>query len=140
MRLDHKFDKSYGRLIQSCLQIKNINMADYIANQMKVVFNQETRDKYKEYLTLLEIEKNKEDENLKKIMSKTMAATKKEQKEATKETTKSEDKDSLNTSTEKKAAKPAKNKWVKWLMGSLLFGSFTSLVLLVTFRNKFKTR
>lgn len=68
--MDPKFDKSYGRLIYSNLQLGRIHEANTFAEELRLRFNEETKNKYKEFLTLLEIENKKSDDEWKKRMSK----------------------------------------------------------------------
>jgi hypothetical protein len=69
-RLDPRFDKSYGRMIHSCIKLNNLQMADLYANQLKTYFSEATISKYQEFLTLLEIEQKKVDDELRKRIQK----------------------------------------------------------------------
>lgn len=66
--MDAKFDKSYGRLLINNLKCNKIHEANACAEQMKMRFNEETRNKYKEFFDLLLIENDKADAELKKRM------------------------------------------------------------------------
>jgi hypothetical protein len=68
--MDPKFDKSYGRLLINYLKSNRIHEANACAEEMKLRFNEGTRNKYKEYFDLLAFENEKADNELKKRMRK----------------------------------------------------------------------
>jgi hypothetical protein len=68
--LDPRFDKSYGRLIHSACKTDNLPLAETYANQLKMLFDEKTVEKYQEYFKILESKKAEEDERLKELIKK----------------------------------------------------------------------
>jgi tetratricopeptide (TPR) repeat protein len=67
--MDPKFDKSYARLINSCLETDNIHNANFYANMMKTNFNESTLSKYADILKKLEEGNKKADEVFYKFLN-----------------------------------------------------------------------
>ena len=58
--MDSKYDKSYARLFKAYAALGNTDQAVYFGNKLKTSFTQETVDKYKELLPLIEEEEKKQ--------------------------------------------------------------------------------
>lgn len=62
IQYDPRFDKSYGRLIDSYIRIDNLNMANYYANELNNKFPYDVVMKYTEFLKSLEDANNRNDQ------------------------------------------------------------------------------
>lgn len=58
--MDAKYDKSYARLFKAYSALGNTDQAVYFGNKLKTSFTQETVDKYKDLLPLIEEEEKKQ--------------------------------------------------------------------------------
>lgn len=120
--LDPYFDKSYSRLIECYIKKDNLHMANYYGNHVTKHFNQETLEKLKNALSLLEEANNK--------VVNDMAGNYGEM-----EKSKNDDDSNKNN---KRVAKKGLFKFL--FAGLIMFGSTISVFLLFKYRYRFNNK
>lgn len=133
--IDRKFEKSYGRLINSYTQLDQLETANHYATTMKSIFGSGVIDKYSAIFDNLEAKNRKADENL-RLFSKRSNLNSKKESEIISEI--GDDKDDENQITKsKKENEGFGSKFTKFLFGtSIIIGSTFWLYYL--FKNKSK--
>lgn len=134
-QFNQMWDKSYNRIIISCLKNNDLMMANQYAQILKSSFSQDIVDKYKGTFDDLEKENMNHLERIK---------NKKSQEESDCQSTLIKDSDSrtINSSNNKSTTKVVKTKKsklnLKWFLGSVfLIGSTVGLFFLFNSRRKF---